>query len=88
MSRGPMARPARPTSTASTRKLELQYRGRLDASRKEAGPADARRDLFEANLGYRGGEVKTPNIDKLAAEGVRLESFYGQPVCTPARAPH
>lgn len=29
------------------RNLELQYRGRLDASRKEAAP-DARRDLFEA----------------------------------------
>jgi peroxiredoxin len=28
--------------------LALQYRGRLDASRKEAAPADARRDLFEA----------------------------------------
>ena len=28
--------------------LGLQYRGRLDASRKEAAPADARRDLFEA----------------------------------------
>jgi len=27
---------------------ELQYRGRLDASRREAGPADLRRDLFEA----------------------------------------
>jgi len=27
---------------------ELQYRGRLDESRKEAAPADARRDLFEA----------------------------------------
>jgi peroxiredoxin len=27
--------------------LELQYRGRLDASRKEAGP-DLRRDLYEA----------------------------------------
>ncbi|HHH40280.1 MAG TPA: thioredoxin family protein, partial [Sedimenticola sp.] len=26
--------------------LELQYRGRLDASRKEAGPPDLRRDLF------------------------------------------
>lgn len=26
----------------------LQYRGRLDASRSEAGPADLRRDLFEA----------------------------------------
>jgi peroxiredoxin len=29
-------------------KLELQYRGRLDASTKEAAPADARRELFEA----------------------------------------
>ncbi|WP_456375848.1 thioredoxin family protein [Thiolapillus sp.] len=28
--------------------LELQYRGRLDASRKETAPEDARRDLFEA----------------------------------------
>lgn len=28
--------------------LQLQYRGRLDASRKQAAPADARRDLFEA----------------------------------------
>jgi len=30
--------------------LGLQYRGRLDASRKEAAAADARRDLFEAML--------------------------------------
>ncbi|MGV6848090.1 MAG: thioredoxin family protein [Marinibacterium sp.] len=28
--------------------MGLQYRGRLDASRKEAGPPDLRRDLFEA----------------------------------------
>jgi peroxiredoxin len=28
--------------------LELQYRGRLDSSRKETAPSDARRDLFEA----------------------------------------
>ncbi len=28
--------------------LQLQYRGRLDASRKEAASTDARRDLFEA----------------------------------------
>lgn len=28
--------------------LELQYRGRIDASRASAGPADLRRDLFEA----------------------------------------
>ena len=31
--------------------LGLQYRGRLDASRKEAAPADCRRDLFEAMRG-------------------------------------
>lgn len=43
-------------------------------------------DLGNADLGYRGSDIKTPNIDKLAREGVRLESFYGQPVCTPARA--
>lgn len=29
-------------------KLELQYRGRLDASRKEAASPDAHRDLFDA----------------------------------------
>ena len=43
-------------------------------------------DLGNADLGYRGGGVKTPNIDKLANEGVRLEFFYGQQVCTPSRA--
>lgn len=30
--------------------LELQYRGRLDASRKEAAPSDARRELYEGML--------------------------------------
>ncbi|MFY9834510.1 MAG: arylsulfatase [Methylocystis sp.] len=43
-------------------------------------------DLGNADLGYRGGQIVSPNIDKLAQEGVRLESFYGQQVCTPARA--
>ncbi|MGO9983427.1 MAG: arylsulfatase B [Rhodomicrobium sp.] len=43
-------------------------------------------DLGNADLGYRGSEIKTPNIDRLANEGVRLEAFYGEPVCTPSRA--
>lgn len=30
------------------RDMKLQYRGRLDASRKETAPADAKRDLFDA----------------------------------------
>jgi arylsulfatase A-like enzyme len=43
-------------------------------------------DLGNADLGYRGSEIRTPNIDKLANEGVRLENFHGMPVCTPSRA--
>lgn len=43
-------------------------------------------DLGNADLGYRGSKIKTPNIDALAAGGVRLESYYGLPLCTPARA--
>ena len=30
------------------RDMELQYRGRLDASRKETGPGDLKRDLYDA----------------------------------------
>ena len=46
--------------------LELQYRGRLDASRKETAPADARRELFEgmaqvAETG-KGPLEQTPSI--------------------------
>jgi arylsulfatase A-like enzyme len=43
-------------------------------------------DLGNADLGYRGGQVISRNLDALAAEGVRLESFYGEPLCTPSRA--
>ncbi len=39
-----------------------------------------------ADVGYRGSEIETPNIDRLAAEGVRLEQFYTQPLCSPTRA--
>ena len=43
-------------------------------------------DLGNADVGYHGSDIKTPNIDKLANEGVRLENFHGMPVCTPSRA--
>lgn len=46
--------------------LELQYRGRLDASRKEAAPADVRRDMVEAMLQVartgRGPDQQIPSI--------------------------
>lgn len=47
-------------------KLELQYRGRLDASRKEAASSDVRRDLFEAMVQIaktgKGPEHQIPSI--------------------------
>lgn len=43
-------------------------------------------DLGFKDVGYNGGYVKTPNIDKLAAEGTRLNQFYVQPVCSPTRS--
>jgi len=35
---------------------------------------------------YGARDVKTPNIDRLAKEGVRLTDFYAAPQCTPTRA--
>jgi arylsulfatase A-like enzyme len=43
-------------------------------------------DLGFADLGHRGSDIATPNIDRLAAGGVRLRQFYTQPLCTPTRA--
>jgi len=43
-------------------------------------------DLGWKDVGYHGSDIKTPNIDKLAQDGARLEQFYAQPMCTPTRA--
>ena len=44
-------------------------------------------DLGYADCGFNGGaEIRTPNIDKLAAGGTVLEHHYVQPVCSPTRA--
>jgi arylsulfatase A-like enzyme len=43
-------------------------------------------DLGWGDVGWHGSEIKTPNLDKLAASGAKLERFYVQPVCSPTRA--
>ena len=43
-------------------------------------------DLGWADVGYHGSDIQTPNIDRLAKEGMRLERFYVTPFCTPTRA--
>lgn len=42
-------------------------------------------DLSIYNGGIRGG-MRTPNIDKLASEGMRFTQFLVEPGCTPSRA--
>ena len=37
-------------------------------------------------MGFRGGPIDTPSIDRLAAEGVELDRFYTTPICSPTRA--
>lgn len=43
-------------------------------------------DLGWNDVGYHGGQVPTPNIDRIANEGVQLDRFYACPVCSPTRA--
>lgn len=43
-------------------------------------------DLGWGDVGYHGSEIRTPNIDKLAKEGVELNRFYTTPICSPTRA--
>ena len=45
-------------------------------------------DLGYADIGYHGGagQIKTPVLDNLAHNGVKLENYYVQPMCTPSRS--
>jgi arylsulfatase A-like enzyme len=43
-------------------------------------------DLGFSDIGCYGSEVHTPNIDKLAAEGLRFTQFYNGSRCCPSRA--
>jgi arylsulfatase A-like enzyme len=43
-------------------------------------------DLGFSDLGCYGGEIETPNLDRLAAEGMRFTQFYNCAVCRLSRA--
>jgi arylsulfatase A-like enzyme len=43
-------------------------------------------DLGYADMGSFGSEIKTPNLDSLAKDGVRFTSFYTHASCSPTRS--
>ncbi len=43
-------------------------------------------DLGFSHLGCFGSTIDTPNIDRLAAEGLRYTNFHVTPLCSPTRA--
>ena len=43
-------------------------------------------DVGFTDLGVFGGEIATPNLDKLALAGIRFTNFHAGPSCAPTRA--
>jgi arylsulfatase len=43
-------------------------------------------DLGYSDLGCYGGEISTPNLDRLAADGLRFTEFYNTARCWPSRS--
>ncbi len=43
-------------------------------------------DMGWNDVSFHGGPIPTPNIDRLAEEGMSLDRFYTNPKCTPTRA--
>ncbi|NML30228.1 arylsulfatase [Paraburkholderia antibiotica] len=43
-------------------------------------------DLGYSDLGCYGSEIATPHLDQLAMRGIRMNSFYCAPFCSPSRA--
>ncbi len=43
-------------------------------------------DMAYSDLGSFGGEIDTPNLDRLAYEGIRFSNLHASPMCSPSRA--
>lgn len=43
-------------------------------------------DMGFSDIGCQGGEIDTPNLDRLAKGGLQFSSFYNSPRCCPSRA--
>ena len=41
-------------------------------------------DMGYSDLGCYGGEIETPNLDRLARQGLRFSQFYNTARCSPS----
>ncbi len=71
----------------------LAVTGQAQRSRKATLPGDRPNiilimvdDMGYSDLGSYGSEIRTPNLDRLAGEGIRLTQFYNNSICAPTRA--
>ena len=42
-------------------------------------------DMGFGDIGYNSPDIATPELDRMAREGVQLDRFYSAPICTPTR---
>jgi arylsulfatase len=73
----------------------MPLQGCFSSARAAARPGSGKRpnivlimadDMGYSDIGCYGGEVHTPNLDKLAASGLRFSQFYNTARCCPTRA--
>ena len=75
---------ASPTSVLPTGRA---HRHTLESLHSRSRAQQVADDLGWGDVSFTGAsDVRTPHIDAIAARGVRLTRYYGQPVCTPSRA--
>lgn len=74
---------------------KLKWLATLALSSLAAGPLAAEKpnilfiiadDLGWNDVGYHGSEIQTPNLDRLAKQGVRLDRHYVNPMCSATRS--
>jgi arylsulfatase A-like enzyme len=64
----------------------LSFCHKLEAEKKPNILLILADDMGYSDIGCYGGEINTPNIDKLARDGVRFTQFYNAARCCPTRA--
>ena len=83
----PLWKAAITTALVSLSSLSLSIPGALAQTRKQPNIIVLMADDWGfADVGAFGGEMATPNLDALAALGVRFSNFHAAGSCSPTRA--